>query len=221
MYKQAAIVGIFALSFATSAYAETFATVNPGGNAVSGTQNYGGSLGDFFTVGSSDLQVTQLGVFDSNQDGIQNNPAGGSTTLTAYLYLYNSVNNTGSLVAAPLTFTSGDGGTHDSVTGYRFKTISPVTLLANQQYAVVADGYNDFEKNGNNNTGGPAPTFSGVGLTYFNNLYGGAGAFPGNDDAGAYAAGNFVYAVVPEPSALGLLMLGGLALRGRSRAART
>lgn len=206
-FAAAAVAGLAAL--ATPAGAQTqFANINTAGGPVSGTQNYGGSLGlDFTVTDPNGIQVTRLGVFDDDQNGL-------ATTITGYIYnLSNS-----QVVTGPVTFTTANSTLEGA---YRFIDIPDVTLTSGTQYTVVAEGYNDAEQNGNANTGGPQVTFNETGVDYFDNRYGSAGVLPANSDngevGGYYAAGTFTFQPVPEPTALGVLGVGALGLLARRR----
>lgn len=202
-------VTLVACSAVPSASASIFVDLVPA-PPVSGTQNYGGSLGLDFDVGLDTISVTRLGVFDDDQDGL-------NLTITAYIY----DRNTQTPVIGPLVFTGTTASLED---GFRFLPITPFTLPAGFKGSVVAEGYGDSEQNGNFNTNGPDVTFSSVGLTKVGNRFGSAGSYPGGADAGngdptagEYAAGNFDYTVVPEPATAGVLSLGSLVLFARRR----
>jgi len=203
---RAACAFVLASALVTPAHAVTFAVV-PGTSPVPGTQNYGGSLGLDFVVGSAPIQLTHLGVWDSNQDGLLATIRGA---------LYNTL--TQALVIPHITFTTANS-VLDPTSKYRFIDIPDLVLPPGFQGTIVAEGYNDLELNGNANTGGPPVNFTTSGVTYVNNRFGAFGSFPVNDDAGFYAAGNFQFTFIPEPSSLLLLGLGGAALLRRRKAA--
>ncbi len=139
-----------------------------------------------------------------------------------------------------VTFAAGSGvGSGTLVGGSRFLPIGPVTLPAGFQGAIVTYGYGNgvsAESDGNSfgaATGTvtfPWTTDSGGGLISFVGLgrYDGGDSsiqFPGIIDGGPanrYAAGTFVFAAVPEPSALVLALCGfaGLAAWGGRRRTR-
>ncbi len=175
-----------------------------GGN--DGNQNYGEMLGLDFTANVAGLQVTQLGAFNDDLDGISTNITVGLFNLT-----------TNSVVIAPISFQGATG----SAT-YLFKMLTaPVALTQGHQYSVQAFGYNGTDENFNTNFGinngsnaqttSPVTFNGGAGLlTNNNSRYGGANmgagiAFP---HASTFGAGTLVVTQVPEPGAWALMMAG-------------
>jgi hypothetical protein len=176
---------------------------------AAGNQNFGGSLGLDFDVGSNAINVTHLGGFDDGQNGING-------TLTAYIY----DRITALAVAGPISLT---GSSDPLISGYRMRDIADVTLPAGFQGSVVIDGYNSAELLYNS---GGAPGQSvmgdGNGLITFNGggRFGSAGAYPTGLDSGPanrYLAGNFAFQAVPEPSGAALLAGGSLLLLRRRK----
>ena len=164
---------------------------------AAGNQNFGGSLGLDFDVGSAAINVTHLGGFDDGQNGING-------TLTAYIY----DRSTALAVAGPITLT---GSSDPLVSGYRMRDIADVTLPAGFQGSVVIEGYNAAELLYNSNgAAGASAMGNGNGLITFSGggRFGSAGAYPAGLDGGPanrYLAGNFAFQAVPEPSAAALL----------------
>jgi hypothetical protein len=172
-----------------------------------GNQDFGGSLGMDFNVGSTAILVTSLGVFDSGSNGL-------SAPLSVAIF----DRTTQTIVPGTLVnFPTGTPGT--LIGGSRFIDVPDVVLAAGFQGSVVAWGYNGAEPNGNTH-GGPAPwTTNGGGLISFvgSSRFGFTpGAFPNIPDGGPvnrYAAGTFQFEAVPEPTTLavfGLMAVGGL-----------
>ena len=114
---------MFVFSPATGFAAFTLQTAN---NSV-GNQAYSG-VGVEFTVNSA-ITVSELGIFDSGQDGL-------STTLTADLF--QRTGPSAGTVVASTSFSSSDPGT--LVADYRFKSITPVVLAAGD-YVLVGYGF--------------------------------------------------------------------------------
>jgi hypothetical protein len=205
-----ATLALLALTVLSSvARADTVAYVVPA--RTIGNQDFGGALGMDFNVNATAIVVSQLGVFDSESNGLAN-------ALTAQLYN----RDTGLPVTPLLTFAAGSGPASGTlIGGSRFLPITPVELPAGFHGTMVASHYSGAEPDGNTFGGGASwTTDSGGGLLSF---VGGArysfsaDVFPTNIDGGPanrYAAGTFVFAAVPEPFALFLLGLGSLGLLG-------
>jgi hypothetical protein len=192
---------------------------------VVGHQDSGGiTLGKDFTVINA-ITVTELGVFDSGQDGF---------TRTHTAAIYSRTGNTGVLLTS-MVFTPGSPGSLSSPSAdtnsiYRFKTITSL-ILAPGNYTIVADGFTGGDPNGNNfkDFGDPTPNFNTGGgtISFGSARFGNApGVFPATPDTADYLAGTFTFQVfflpTPEPGALtllaGLTVSGvGLALRRRRR----
>jgi hypothetical protein len=166
-----------------------------------GNQSYAGSLGLDFTVGSSDIVVTEIGVFDSGFDGLSNE-------ITAYIY-----DSSGSVVTGGHVFSAGYTSALDS-DPYRFMDIADVTLLAGGSYSIVAEGYGSAELNGNSNIAGWTDlAFSADGLVFTGTArWGSAGSYPTSSGLHNFGAGNFKYDVapMPEPSSAVLFGVGAL-----------
>ncbi len=155
--------------------------------ATVGNQSWTGALGMDFDVVST-IVVTQLGVFDSNSDGLM-------SPITAYIYDRDT-----QTVVTSLLFAAGATGT--LVDGSRFLSLAcPLSLPAGFHGEIVADGYGASEMNGNGmgstpswttDTGSGSISFSGVGR-----YAAAAGVYPTSLDSGPanrYAAGTFQFA---------------------------
>jgi hypothetical protein len=187
-------------------------------NNSTGNQAYSG-VGVRFDVNSA-VSVTALGIFDSSQDGIAALP---TDPLSAYL-----LTSTGGVVAN-ITFDSLSQGTLEA--DYRFKPITPVTLLPGT-YVLAGYGWNATDLEHNCNISGACDTFNDGGglLTYLGSPFGGgsdpAGTLPTTECCGNlnfFSAANMqftgVVGAVPEPEtyALTLAGLGLLGFIGRRR----
>lgn len=197
---------------AGTARAGTIAYVVPAGTV--GNQGYTGGLGMDFNVNQT-IAITDLGVFDSSSNGL-------SSPITAAIY---DRNNTATPLAQ-LVFATGVGDV--LIDGSRFKSLSaPLILSAGFQGSIVAHGYDLGEPNGNipvlwsTDSGGGALSFVGGGRFHPT-----PGIYPTVIDGGPanrYAAGTFMFEVVPEPASLAVLAIGlaglGALRRRRSRTA--
>lgn len=181
------------------------AGVGPGVGVNDGNQNYAEMLGLDFTVNLAGLQVTELGAFNDDLNGI---------TTSISVGLYNLT--TSSVVIAPISFNGAAGATT-----YLFRTLpSPIVLTQGHRYSVQAFGFNNTDENFNvvpvnaPNAQVTTPvTFNGGAgwLTNNNSRYGGFAMGPGNvvyASASAFGAGTLVVTPVPEPGALALMLTG-------------
>ena len=143
----AALVAALAAFGAAPSSATTLQTANNGGVG----NNVWSGVGLEFTVGSTAISVSGLGIFDNGENGI-------TGPLTADL-----LTTVGGLVATA-TFTNANGPVVNG--GYQFQTISPVTLNVGQSYWLVGYGWaTDLEHN--SNVGGNPDTFNGAGLVSY------------------------------------------------------
>jgi len=160
----------------------------PAGTA--GNQAFNGSLGMDFDVANR-IEVTRLGCFDDNSDGIW---------LPISVRLYNRDTQE---VLASADFVPGDDGTLEG--GSRFRNLGTVlTLPTGFRGTIVAEGYGAGERNGNRN---PAPWTTDTGSGSIAFVGGGRynfpvipGAFPEGIDGGPatrYAAGTFEFRTLP------------------------
>jgi hypothetical protein len=156
----------------------------PGG--LAGTQIDGQPVGMDFDV-TLDIEITRLGAFDSDGDGMQR-------PITIRV-----VDRTTELEVASVAFTPGDEGV--LLGGSRFKALdAPLELSAGFQGSIVAEGYGDGEPNGAG--AGPWTTNPGPCSLYFTGrgrLGLGAAQLPIANAVGRtdeYAAGTFEF--VPQ-----------------------
>lgn len=172
---------------------------------VTGNQWFGGALGMDFDV-NQDILITALGIFDSGQNGIQNN-------IDCYIYDRDTRQVVASRFFSPTNMGLGDG------TSNFLDLAAPIRLRAGFHGSIVAQGFGILERNGNSysavntfasnmNTGGGLISFTG------RSRNGDFGAFPTNIDMNVaqYGAGNFKYRAftpVPEPATL---LLAGLSV---------
>jgi hypothetical protein len=97
--------------------------------APSNFRNDSWSFGQIFTVGAQPITVVSLGVYDANGDGFV------SGSLPVGLY-----RESDAALLASTTVSSSD----TLVSGFRYKSIPPVTLLPNTQYRVVGVNLSDL-----------------------------------------------------------------------------
>ena len=195
--------------FAVPAHAQIIAYAVPAG-AVS-NQFINASLGMDFNVNSA-IQVTALGVFDSNQDGL------------AFAIPVRIYDRTTQLSVASLVIPAGTATT--LIGGSRFvNLVTPLTLATGFQGSIVED---TNSTDGNFNASGglnPATTNSGGGALSFvgGGRFGNPGTYPNTVDAGPanrYDAGTFQFTVspasaaTPEPGSFALLVAAGISGTG-------
>lgn len=171
-----------------------------------GLQNYGNSLGLDFDV-LQPITVTRLAAFDNGDPANLNfqDPVNGVTVA-----IYNR--NTQTQVGPSQNFTTADPG--ERVNANVFKDVADFDLPVGN-YSLVAFNAPNYNSSGGDNTFNT--TNNGGGLISFvgGGRFGSDNAFPGGVDGGPadrYNIGSFEFVAVPEPTALGLLALGGLAL---------
>jgi hypothetical protein len=210
--RTAAVIG---LVFGTSGRAQADLITAYDVTVSTGNQSYGGPLGMDFDVNQA-IVITELGVFDSGQDGLK-------SAINARIYDRDDP-------TAPLRsieFAAGDSAASGTLEGMsRFLPIAPLVLPAGFHGSIVADGYTSevFFNQYYMPSVSPSILNSGGGLISFvgTSRYGGApGTYPTILDVGAngehivneYAAGTFKFTAVsvPEPSTAALAALGGLA----------
>jgi hypothetical protein len=170
---------------------------------IAGNQAIPGlGVGNDFQV-RSPVTISQLGVFNSGNNGIQ-----GGTVLT--VQLYERASRTAGTLLETITFDATSPGT--SIDGSLFKPLpTPVTLLPGN-YTIAAYGFDTNSPEGNAgrppyNAAPPLWTVNnGGGLIKAEGLsrYGGdVGLFPGHLDKGPpnrYAAGTFMFSAATLPS---------------------
>ena len=191
-----------------------------------GVQAFGGNAALAFEV-NSDIDVTDLGVFDPKGD----DTFSAGTTLSVAIFSCPVINCTtgGTQVGPAVTFTSASPGTIAPGTSDVMKAVTPFLLSAGF-YEVVADGYNANDMVGNFNGGstGPdntgAPEVTATGGNYDSNLtLDAARSCDGcNNAARQWDAGTFDFTdatAAPEPGTLVIVGL-GMAMLAVSRRPR-
>jgi hypothetical protein len=160
------------------------------------------------------VQITSLGVFDSSGDGLIG-------TLQARLYDRDT-----ELSVADLVFTAGSPGI--LLDGSRFLNLATPLILSPGFHGVISVAYlgDPVEMNANSAGGTPIyTTDNGGGLISFIGVArhsdpGTGDLFPNVLDGGPenrYAAGTFIYSAVPEPTMMGLFLLGAVGFWLRRR----
>lgn len=178
------------LSAATSMYTFDFDFAVGGGTGTF-------SLGSQFTVGSSSVSVTALGVYDVGNNGLS-----GNNTLRVY---DGGASPIASIAITPSTTPSSIENV--SIAGaFRFYALgTPLTLTAGQSYTLVSDTGPSAENYFGSSDG--ATTRSNAFTSYLGVVSAGTGIKPTGTDTQEFFGPNLQYNVVPEPSAAGLLLL--------------
>lgn len=170
------------------------------------------SLGWEFTV-LTNISVTHLGYYDMNSDGVNNrlldnHPVGIFKTAGPTLVVSNTVLTTDTLVV-------GDGGK-----GYYVyhQLPTPVTLTAGTTYRIAGVSFsfsNQVPYTAFQPSLGSDPSLT-LGAGYYASSV--VLIYPTQTASGQfYAAPNFIFDVIPEPTTLALLAAGGLLLWRRRK----
>ena len=180
--------------FGQPAQAGFIAYQSPAG--LVGNQNFDGPLGMDFDVLCSPIRVTQLGAFDSAQDGMK-------SEIRVYLF---DRDNPGAPLVGPVAFNGTDG---TLVGGSRFKPLDPPVVLPSGFHGcIVAEGYSAAEMVRNSfapqinptlDDGGGQIQFVGLSRYEWPVTY---GVFPSTVDVGPpnrYNAGTFEFEKGPGP----------------------
>lgn len=183
-------------SLAGGASAATIA-YNSSGGARDDTAGY--TLGYSFTT-ESDILVTELGVVDQDEDGLNESHAVGLWRVSDQ---------------ALLGTTTVSAGTSSSlVSGFRFSDVSNITLTAGTQY-VVAAFYQTFADTVIDNTRTAASGITMSSGTSF--VLSASLEFPSDFQDRPRGNANFLFAAVPEPSSALLFGIGAAGLATRRR----
>lgn len=182
------------------------------------------TIGYRFTVGSQDLIVSSLGIWDRNQDGLE---VGGAGARQVAIWTAGGTLVTGASVTVP------SGTLSDQfISGFRFEDLaSPITLLANTDY-VIGFNCNGIGIHNSSFTTSEGPTFNTSYLSLYDvpsgmipsgqrgrRINGGGFSFPNSVAGGGTAwEANFLF-TVPEPHSCVLVCIGSL-LGMRMRSSR-
>lgn len=204
-----ATLAALGLAAAPAARAQTVAFTTTGGS-LTGSPN-GFTIGYSFTL-ANPVNVTKLGFFDSNGDGL-------SAAIPVTIYS----TATGNAALASATIPAGTG---TELNGYIFVTLATPVILPAATYVIGAyyAGNTDYALYNTTSVTGA------TGISYGDARRASGNAYPGTvvtAVSNAYFGPNFqtgAPAAAPEPSqfaafGVGLLGLGALALRARKRQA--
>jgi len=181
------------------------------GNVFSGLYTGATTLGTTFTVGSQDLLVTSLGIW---------NPTSISRPALTTAHDVGLWNSTGTTLLGSVSIPAG-GGT--SVGNFLYVTLgSSVTLTANQTYRLGAVYFVDAQNIVDYSPSQAGNFSSDVSNPLASYAVGGTLAAPINTvGPGSYVGANLQYTAVPEPSTWALLafsLTSVMVLRRRRRA---
>ena len=200
------------LTFAMAGPASAAITTMDTANTFTGNQSgYGVGL-DFTVNAGPGVSISELGVYDSQNDGIV-----GSATLSTYLF------DSTQTVLGQMTFTTADGV---GAANYLFKPLATPIALGPGTYTIMSYGFIGVDNAYNQNfTGSGGPTFNGGGLiTLVRSAWGSnsAGVFPTLWSAAGvdhFDAPNMRFSPIPAPGAV-LLGSIGVSLVGLLRRRR-
>ncbi len=194
-----------------------------------GTQTYGGGLNITFKTGSQSLSVTALGAFDLGGNGFS---AGTFIPVTIYPVTSFAVGPGGSdyfptALGTALASTTLDASNTNNtgVNGFVFKAITPITLAADTVYLIGASGYNGTDPFGRGTPFTSAAVINAgtdvqiAASSYDAPIGVGDGWASETGGGGRYAAANFQFTVVPEPSTGVAIALSALVVASRRRRA--
>lgn len=122
------LTGLAILTYGSNANAQPLAFTYT--SPPTGFRNNTWAIGQLFTVGGSNITVVSLGAYDQNNDGF----------VTQSGIPVGIFRQSDSVLLASTTVVSGD----PLVSDFRFHPIAPLTLLAGQQYDVVAVNESDL-----------------------------------------------------------------------------
>jgi hypothetical protein len=167
-----------------------------------GNQAWSGVGLTFDVIQSPNIQVLELGVYDSGSDGI----AGNDVLSTV---LFDAAHNP----IAQMDFSAADPGVLAG--NYRFKPLAgPLDLLPGQ-YSLVSYGFSAANPEHNSNNGGTGPVFAGGGpIQYVRSLW---GVSPGVDPAPTWPVNTWGPDVFDGPNMIitpapGAILLGALGM---------
>jgi hypothetical protein len=192
-----------------AAYGQANPIITNPGPGISAGSNGNNTLGFDFTVGSSPIQLTALGLWDENQDGF------------THSHMIGLWDNSGNLLGSVII----SAGTVNLLSGeFRYADLAtPVTLLAGTTYVLGASYLDTDADHLVGNVAGDQATFDPAVLAgnYRFALDNGF-AFPdGNSGSGSAVGPNAQFAIVPEPgrglTALALVLGALIYIRRRIR----
>ena len=237
--SKALLIGALLAGFNLTAHAQVY-YVDLNTVAPAGANNEGNAdpedfdIGTSFTVGSSNILVTELGAWGGagySNGAIDTEPTLPEST-TAYLWdssnnLLGSVSLTAGQSATTASSVSGQGWAFGSLATPILLTAGDTYYISNETFAPTAQTDADPATPGLGYTRLPASDLtvgSGIEASSMEGAYtgqspGAAPAFPGSDAGSPTYGGNFEYTVVPEPTTW-VMMLGGIAALVLVRRAR-
>lgn len=177
-------------NFIPIAHASIAVTTNGGSSGL-----FYGSVGFSFTVGTQDIEVYELGVYDHLNDGVNS---------------HNEVDiwsNNGVLLASKI-FPTGTGATYDQ----RFRWLllaAPIRLDSNTTYRIAAFGVFEDRKSVLLPASGTTISSDITYVSGYINENRNSAAFPATSTGSQLIiGGNMRYNVVPEPATYALILLG-------------
>jgi hypothetical protein len=174
-------------------------------NATAGTAPNNLNIGHQFSVTGTGITITDLGVWDNDDDGL----------ITGHAVTLFQINSGAGAANADVTAITGgsvfvpSGTSATLVDGFRFTDLAAPLFLAPGDYSVIAYGLNSSGLDPYGDNGGlpVGPNVTDINFDPFEFAPDSSPAYPTGGAAVDFSSASFLY-TVPEPSTFALLGLG-------------